>query len=108
MIRFRSVCGWGNNLFLDDVDVSFPPGISVNNSTENWLKLYPNPATRTITIETAIKGQLTIYNPGGQQLIVCQVTEPQTVIDISTLPSGVYVVKVVGEKGVQVGKVIKE
>jgi len=32
----------------------------------------------------------------------------KTTIDISGLKSGVYVVKVVGEKGVQVGKFIRQ
>jgi hypothetical protein len=46
-------------------------------------------------------------NLSGQQLITRQITEPKTQIDISTLPSGVYIVKVIGEKGVQVGKFLK-
>jgi hypothetical protein len=36
-----------------------------------------------------------------------EVNEPTITIDIRNLPGGVYVVKVVGEKGVQVGKIIK-
>jgi hypothetical protein len=44
----------------------------------------------------------------GQPLITRQVTEPKTMEDISNLPSGVYLVKVVGEKGVQVGKFVKQ
>jgi len=46
-------------------------------------------------------------NINGEELITRQITEPKTQLDISTLPSGVYVVKLVGEKGVQVGKVVK-
>lgn len=108
LIRFRSVCGWSNNLFLDDVNVTFPVFIVENNSFKNRLKFYPNPSITEITIETPTPGHLCIMNLHGQPLITRQVTEAKTVIDISTLPSGVYVVRVVGDKGVQVGKFIKE
>jgi len=51
---------------------------------------------------------LTIYNLNGQQLITQPITEPQTVVDISGLPSGVYFVKVVNDEKVMMGKVVKE
>jgi hypothetical protein len=72
------------------------------------MKICPNPASTNITIEAPSPGHFSILNPNGQPLITRQVTEAKTVVDISTLPSGVYVVKLVGEKGVQVGKVIKQ
>ena len=43
-----------------------------------------------------------------QQLLQQEITAPATTIDVSRFTSGVYVVKVVGEKGVQVGKFIKQ
>jgi hypothetical protein len=36
------------------------------------------------------------------------ITEPNTTIDVSGLKSGIYVIKIIGEKGVQVGKFIKQ
>jgi hypothetical protein len=75
---------------------------------QDALTLYPNPASTEITIETPATGQLSILNLNGQPLITSQVKEAKTVVDISTLPSGIYVVKVVGEKGVQLGKFIKQ
>jgi len=47
-------------------------------------------------------------NVNGQQLITRHITEPKTVIDISSLPSGVYFVRLTGDKTVEVGKIIKE
>jgi len=40
-------------------------------------------------------------------IITRQITEPTTTIDIRALPSGVYVVRVTGERTVEVGKFIK-
>ena len=77
------------------------------------ITVYPNPSSTTIIIglshTTAIKNTfLTIYNLKGQELITSQITGPKTQIDISNLLSGVYFVKVVGEKGLQVGKFVKQ
>jgi hypothetical protein len=47
-------------------------------------------------------------NLNGQELISRLITEPKTIIDISTLPSGIYFVRVTGEKTVEVGKFIKQ
>jgi len=43
-----------------------------------------------------------------QQLITQPITEPQTVIDVSGLPSGVYFVKVKDDERVMMGKVVVE
>ena len=72
------------------------------------LTVYPNPASTHITIETSSQGQVSIINLQGQELMSQQITQPKTEIDISSLPSGVYLVKLVGEKGVQVGKLVIE
>jgi len=72
------------------------------------ITVYPNPSSDKITFETPVEGYLSILNLNSQELITRQITEPKTQIDISTLPNGVYVVKLVGEKGVQVGKFIKQ
>jgi hypothetical protein len=70
--------------------------------------IYPNPASTAITFKTSSEGHLSILNFNGQQLLRQEITEPNTTIDVSTLPNGVYVVKVVGENRAQVGKVIKQ
>jgi hypothetical protein len=60
-----------------------------------------------MTIETTTTGHLSILNFNGQELFKKAFTEPATTIGISNLPSGVYFIKIIGEKGVQVRKIIK-
>jgi photosystem II stability/assembly factor-like uncharacterized protein len=85
----------------------YPVGINDNDPTLYSLEIYPNPASTEITIESATKGSISILNLSGQQLITRQFTEPKTQLDISTLPSGVYFVRLTGERTVEVGKIIK-
>lgn len=75
------------------------------------VEIYPNPSSRLITISIpgiSFPDHLTILNLNGQELITRQITEPTTTLDISSLPTGVYFVRVMSEKTVQVRKVLKE
>jgi hypothetical protein len=47
-------------------------------------------------------------NLHGQALIIRQITEPKTILDISNLPSGFYFVRLTGERTVEVGKFVKQ
>jgi hypothetical protein len=73
--------------------------------------LFPNPAHATITIELSTQPSqnttLTIFNINGQQLITQTIKEPQTEIDLTHLPTGIYIIKVWNDKEVMVQKVIK-
>jgi len=81
-------------------------------AVNNEFSIYPNPASSQITIELPTTPQkntsLTIYNLNGQQLLTQPITEPQTVVDVSGLPKGVYFVKVADDEKVMMGKVIKQ
>jgi len=89
----------------------FPVGLTPDNSAYNFLKIYPNPSSNTINIETSKKScncNLFIFNISGQQVLQRAITGSKTTIDVSALLSGIYFVKVVSGNAVQVGKFIKE
>ena len=87
---------------------SFITGIAESGTRNNSLSVFPNPSSAQININVQTKGHLSILDLSGQQLLQQEITEPTTTIDISILPSGVYLVKVFGENGVQVGKFVKQ
>jgi photosystem II stability/assembly factor-like uncharacterized protein len=95
-----TVLKWGENY----VGVENHESSTIDHSFD----LFPNPANDHITIETPTHGQLTIINLQGQEFLSQKITDAKARIDINTLPSGVYLVKLVGEKGVQVGKFVKQ
>jgi len=82
------------------------------NITNHKFQIYPNPSSTQITIELPYTLQkntsLTISNTNAQQLIAQPIIKQQTEIDISSLPTGIYIVKVWNDKGVMVQKVIKQ
>jgi hypothetical protein len=85
--------------------------VGMNESQESGLILYPNPATDKITIETSDASKnnnLVIINIDGKELIAHSLSNQKTVIDINTLPGGVYFVRLTNDKTVEVEKMIKQ
>jgi hypothetical protein len=75
------------------------------------ISIFPNPAIDKITIETSgvvKESYLEIVNIEGQKLMTSQITQSQTQIDISSLPSGVYFVRLTNDKTVELGKFVKQ
>jgi photosystem II stability/assembly factor-like uncharacterized protein len=103
------VVGEGGTIQKTDNGGGFPVGVnSIISSATTFLKIYPNPSSNIITVETIAKGHLSILNLNGQEVITHQITGPKTQVDLSTLTSGIFLLKLVGENGVQVGKIIKQ
>lgn len=81
------------------------------NSKNSFLQVYPNPAKSVITIETnnlTKENSLTILNVNGQELIKQQIIDDRTTIDISNLTRGIYFVKLITDKAVEVRKLLKQ
>lgn len=105
-------CG---NLYIADLGnhrirkVSFNPqcwpeevAAPTNNTTIN---IYPNPATTQITI-TGQLNNIALFNTLGQQLYTRQYTSSsKAIVDVSSLPTGVYLLKV---NDTYIKKVIKQ
>lgn len=70
------------------VKLSAPAGIS-SNTMNNALQVSPNPATDFITISTESQTEITLSTLIGE-LLFTQSIIGKTIIDISTYPSGVY------------------
>jgi photosystem II stability/assembly factor-like uncharacterized protein len=92
---------------LKTIQGGYPVSIHDQHQVNNTLKIYPATTSTRIIIESIPKGQLSIVSLSGQEFLLKTITGPTTIIDVSTLPNGLYVVKLVGDKGVQVGKIVK-
>lgn len=86
---------------LKNTNGGYPLGINEKTVTSNSLKIYPNRSSNNIIIATIESGQLSIPNLNGQEIITQPISEHESQIDISTLPGGIYKMKVIGEKGEQ-------
>jgi hypothetical protein len=86
--------------------------LSINELTDNHSTqyIYPNPTDKQITVvlpDNISIATFVLYDIHGKTVILQQV-DNQQVVDISTLPSGVYIYKMVSEKQIFTGKMVKK
>ncbi len=104
LIRFRATSGYGNNLFVDNINIftsNSALGIADNSANVNSMEIFPNPmkdnATVNFNLANASIVQVTMTNVLGQTVYstsLGQMTagDHNTKIDASNLNSGIYFV----------------
>jgi hypothetical protein len=94
--------------YVDNIDYDYIAGIQQNNA-ENELLIYPNPASNLLHIVgTADYDNVEIINLMGQVIITKNIIDNQLDVNISNFSSGVYFVRLRGDKGIISGKFIKK
>jgi Secretion system C-terminal sorting domain len=82
-ISLRSVATQSNSLV---------PSLSINSNYE--VKIFPNPGKENIAfVSTSEINMIEFYNAYGSLLLKERLKARETVVDINTLPAGVYIVK---------------
>lgn len=91
----------GNPTVMPKTDVrkmvfSVYTGTSIQGEAPTELKLFPNPAISSFQLSSlsAQNNLVSIYSISGQVLIQKNITSLDEKIDISEIPSGIYLVKV--------------
>lgn len=85
-----------------------PSPLSTLETAENTLIVYPNPTHNILHIDTQILlKSATIYSLTGQQVLSSSLVN-ESMLNVSALPSGVYLLKITHKKGNQYVKFIKE
>ncbi len=109
MFSFESRSGWGNILYLDNINMPSKSTTSVQNIVNNYdVKVYPNPSNGKFTM-LVDNGQLTmgneklqvaVYNMLGEQVYSeVSTVHSQLSIDLGTKAAGVYFYRVMTESG---------
>jgi hypothetical protein len=76
--------------------------IEEHKATKQGFIIYPNPATGFITIETdenSVSYRAEIISISGKMVKTQSLSGMESSIDLSDLPSGLYLVKITGNKG---------
>ena len=82
--------------------------------TDNGLVIYPNPTGGTLTVESASPiREITVYDLSGRVMMTANGGIVETChgaslqMDVSSLQGGIYLLRVVTEKGVETGRFVK-
>lgn len=89
---------------VEDI-IGIPTAIAaVNNASK--VVIYPNPANDqvTISLDNVAYNTASITNVFGQQVLSQALNSTQTVVNVKTLPAGMYYITLTGDNGVKVLK----
>ena len=77
-----------------------------NTSATPLIRLYPNPATTTVTIETASPATVALIDLQGREIGFWQLEGGKTSLDLSHYPSGAYFIRTATPQGVTIRKLV--
>ncbi len=108
-VRFESYSRYGNNLYINKVDISNTVGLFDNLSTnDDSFIMHPNPADKQLNIIVK-KGDsqlVEIFDVQGRVVLSEKFDNDKITMDISRLNSGIYFVKIDSEKIYRTRKLI--
>lgn len=107
-VKFKGISGYGNNLYVDNINFADPLGVTQNAFTKG-INLYPSPTNGKVNLSISLDkvSPLTVevYNIAGEK--VASFSEgniSSTVLnyDLTTLSNGLYSVKIIANDEVAV------
>jgi len=97
------------SIYVDNIYFHKNTTMSTDSFTASKVKLYPNPTSNVLNIESIGTIQtISVYNVLGQEVINKALNSTSTSLDVSSLNSGIYVVKTVVDGVTSSTKFIKQ
>jgi photosystem II stability/assembly factor-like uncharacterized protein/PKD repeat protein len=109
-VFFADPNGQGNNLYIDDINVTNSTVGIKNIETEMDLEIYPNPSNGIFSIgviSEAKQSQIEVYNILGECIHRQTVTSANSQIDLSSQPNGIYFINITTDFKQYTKKIIK-
>jgi hypothetical protein len=90
--KFEFESGGGNDLYIDNINISYENTTAINTSYKNEVSIFPNPANNNLTVSSSkIISELAVYDIMGKQVLSNKKVNSNTVnINTSKLSKGYY------------------
>lgn len=96
---------------IPDFNLAKANGLAVTDFSENNFKVYPNPASDSISVTLSKgfdSGKIMLYTVLGQKVLEENITTQSSVISIKSLINGTYLYKIESNGFAKSGKVVKQ
>ncbi len=105
-IQFEAFNKFGNNLYLNNVEVGSTVGLFDKNANGDGFSIFPNPASTSITITGNENAQIDLFDLQGKNVLSVIPKSIQTTLDIQSFQKGIYFVRITGESATKTVKLI--
>lgn len=101
-IAFESFNRFGNNLYIDNINIAATPEVGMQLTENQIIKIFPNPTSGTVTVYSGQKTEdlnFVLYNAQGLEVYSHHIESTQHLsenLNLGNLPKGVYLVKISG------------
>lgn len=105
-VRVRAVCSAASMSDWSQAEIvqTTASGTGIVGTEGNLVRLYPNPASSTVTVELDMPAELTVVDINGRQVYTATTTGTTHTIDVSAMARGTYFVRVITADGIAVSK----
>ncbi len=105
-VYVATVCNTDNISVFSDV-VTFTTGRQgINDVSNKTVMLYPNPASKAVTVLCNAPAELTIIDQSGRTVLSTTIATSTSVVNLDELPRGAYFVRLLNSQGTSVHKLI--
>lgn len=96
--RFKAISGFGNNLYLDDINLTTTVGIN-ENQLEEQISIFPTPTTGTVFLNLSVirdeQVRISILDATGKQLDTYMTEKSnQHEVQLGSLANGLYSIQI--------------
>ncbi|HNQ12375.1 MAG TPA: T9SS type A sorting domain-containing protein [Bacteroidia bacterium] len=112
LLVFRGISGYGNNLYIDNINVADLAASVYQNTFDQSFEIYPNPSNGVFNVRSTENFNddlnIVISNVIGQEVIRLQnvsLNQAGLLIDLSKQLSGTYFVRIFNEENVTTQKI---
>ena len=100
LLRFTNINDHGNNLYIDNVNISDNLQTGISTVTPGMISIYPNPSQGVFTVSpknltNPVKAE--VYDARGA-LVQSRMIESLTTIDLSAEGKGIYFIRLSNEE----------
>jgi hypothetical protein len=106
-VRFLAISNYGNNLYLDNVNLNGTSLAVTSMENASNILVYPNPSKGlfTVTAGKLAVEKIEVYNTLGDKIQNLEKIQDNSTIDISNQPNGVYLIHIISKDNRVVKKV---
>ena len=107
--KFEFESGGGNDLYIDNINISYENTTAINSYYKNEVSIFPNPANNNLTVSSSkIILEIAVFDIMGKQVLFKNKTNSNTVnLNTSRLSKGYYSIRLQQAEEVLIKSFIK-